>query len=571
MEHINNEELGLTEKEEKKPKKFSLSPKAKYIILSLVVIGLGFAIYSFFFRNTFSSENIIVQIDAAKQASNGEEVTWIVRLKNNSNVGIENLKLNFIYPSGTFDKEGSLKKREEAKIESLAPQKEISRSFSGIIFGKKSEKKEAKALLIYNPHGFSTEFQNEASAITLISNSFVNFDVKAPTKIDKNKEFSLAISWQSNFSFPIENVQLRVFLPEGFVSISGTEEGEIGSTFNEKESSSKQSKLIFDLGTLDEGEGGKKEIKGKLVGEVNDEKLFKVEIGRFDEVAYEFIPLDAKEFSIKIISSNIEVSRRVNGQVNYFPVSGEKLSYVVNFKNLGEDVYRDLTLTVELVGDAIDFSTLKANGGKVEGNKIIFSSENIPSLLYLGPYESGDVGFSVNLKSNYYLQNSSIKEIITINNVRKEFQTKIGSQSSFYQYAYYNLPEELKGKIVSGGKFPIEKDKETTLVINWQIKNKGNNLENVKITANLGPNVDFIGESYPAGLDISYDKNTKKITFNIGSVNYNYSKSFAFKVKIKPQNLPEDLILNSKLSGKDSWTGQTFEILSPNLNTDSVD
>lgn len=573
MEHINSHELAQEEPITKKEKNKSRSKNIKYLIMGLIIVfGIGICVYSFIFRNSFSKENIIVQVDAPKEASNGEEITWIVRIKNNSNLAINNLKLNFQYPSGTFDKEGSLKKREEVKIDSLAAQKEISRSFSGIIFGKKSEKKEGKAILTYNPQGLSVEYENEGSAITLITNSLILFNVKTPdNKIDKNKEFSMVFSWQSNFSFPIENVQLRIYLPEGFVRTSSLKEGEIEGDLEQEKNSSSQSKIIFDIGTLNEGEGGKIEIKGKLTGEINDEKMFKAEIGRFDEVAYEFIPLDIKEFSIKIISSNISISRKVNGQANYFPTPGESLSYIINFKNLGEDVYRDLVLTVELSGSLLDFSSIKASGAKIEGNKIIFSAENFPSLLYLGPYEEGEVGFSINLKIGQFLPNSYVREIVSINNIKKEFQTKIGSQSSFYQYGYFNLPEELKDKIKTSGKFPIEKGKETVLVVYWQIKNRGNNLENVKVIGTLGKNVDWIGEVYPSGSNFSYDKNTKKVTLNLGSVSYNYSKFFAFKVKIKPQNLPEDIVLNVKLSGKDSWTGQNFEVLSPNLITDAVD
>lgn len=568
MEHINHQEL----LEEKKPERSKAPEKLKYFLIFFIIVGLAIGVYSFFFRNTFSKENIIVQIDAPKNASNGQEITWVVRVKNNSNIGIENVKLNFLYPIGTYDKEGSLKKREEVKIENLPAQKEISRSFSGIIFGKKSEKKEAKASLNYRPSHLSTEFQNEGSSLTLITDSLISFNVKFPdSKIDKNKEFSIVISWQSNFSLPIENVQLRAYFPDGFTRTSSLNQEEIGILPPQEKDSSKQSKLIFDIGTLNEGEGSKIEIKGKLTGEINDEKMFKFEIGKFDEIAYEFIPLDSKEFSIKIISSNISVFRKVNGQENYSPAPGDKLNYIVSFKNLGEEIYRDLILTVELEGNLLDFSSLKANGGKVEGNKVVFTADNIPSLLYLGPYEEGDVGFSINLKSGQFYQNSFIREIITINNVKKEFQTKIGSQTSFYQYVYYHLPEELKGKILTGGKFPLEKDKETTLVVYWQIKNKGNNLSETKITGTLGKNVSWIGQVYPVGSNFTYEKETKKITLNIGSISYNYSKFFAFKVKIKPQNLPEDIITGVKFSGKDAWTGQSFEILSPNLNTDSVD
>jgi hypothetical protein len=147
----------------------------------------------------------------------------------------------------------------------------------------------------------------------------------------------------------------------------------------------------------------------------------------------------------------------------------------------------------------------------------------------------------------------------------------MNSQSSFYQYVYYNLPQVLTGKLTTGGKFPLLENKETTLVIQWRVRNKGNNLQNNKVEGILGKNVSWTGKFYPRGSKFSYNRKTKKVTLTLGNVSYNYSKDFAFQVKITPKKLPEDLITESKFSGKDSWTGQVFENLSQNLTTDSVE
>lgn len=549
------------------PKKIFKSKNFKYFLIFILVSFLlaGYL----FFRNSFSKENVVLQINAPKDASNGEEITWVVTIKNNSNIKINNVKLFVEYPLGIFNKEGELKKREEIKIKEISSHEEESKSFSGIVFGKKNEKKELKTTLSYSPQGFSSEFQNEKSFITIVTDSLINLNMKLPDRAEMGEEITMSIFWQSGFSFPLNNVQVRVTLPEGFKRISSPEETERG-TFETEESKS-QSKIIFDIGTLNEGEGQKKEIKGKLFGEVEDEKMFKVEIGKFDEEQYEFIPLDIAERSVKIVSSNIELSQKINGQNEYFPIPGERLSYVVKFKNVGDDIYRNLDLEIELNGSYLDLSSLKSQGGEIEGNKIKYSSETIPELLYLGPYDQGSVGFSVNVKSGVLLQNSSIKDTIRVGRITKSYITKISSQSSFYQYAYYNLPKELKGKIKTGGTFPIKENKETTLAIYLKAKNKGNRVENAKITAVLPSNVTWTGKFYPASSKFSYNKNTRTVTLNLGSISYNFLEHYAFQVKIKPDNIPQDLILNSKLSGRDSWTRQSFEVLAPNLSTESIE
>jgi uncharacterized repeat protein (TIGR01451 family) len=555
-------------------KKNSFNWKSKkaifvYILVALAVLATG--LYFFLFQNSFSKEDIVVQVTAPKEASNGENITWILAVRNNSNIKLTNIKVSFVYPQGTFNDKAEIKKMENVVIEEILPGQEVTKNFSGILLGKKNENKEVKANLIYSPQDFTAEFQTEATASTLITNSLILFSSKIPDKVDKKEQFTISLSWQSEFASPLENVQVRVTLPKGFVRTSEMNENERRDldTRNEQEATG-QDRVIFDVGTLNEGEGQKIEIKGKLVGDVGDQKMFKAEIGKFDDKLYEFIPFALTEKSVKIVSSNINIFRKVNGESEYFASPGEKLSYIITFKNAGEDVYQNLSLNVKLDSSILDLSTLKSQGGKVIGDQIIYTSKEVPELLFLGPYDEGSVGFSVNVKNGILPQNSYINEIINVDTVKKSFKTKIGSNSSLNQHAYFNLPGSLIGKIKTSGKFPLAQNKETVLVGYWELENRGNQLKNAKITFNLPENVTWTGNVYPKNALFVFDKTTKKVRLDIGNISYNFSKKYAFQIKIKPSVLPQDLILNTKLSAIDVWTGQSFEVMSPNLATDSV-
>lgn len=553
------------------------SKKTKRYIAAILVVVILVLAYFVFFTNNFSKDNILVQVLGSKQAANGEKVSWTVNVKNNSNVRIDNVNLIFEYPSGTFDDNGNVKKREEIKLDKVAGKTEESKTFSGVLFGKKNEQKEAKARIDYNPQGLSTEFENDAKFSTILSDSFIIFDMKTPDKVDPKEEFTVSLSWQSALSFPLTNMQLRLTLPKGFERTSEKlgEERQDLDTLSEQTNTG-QSRIIFDLGALNEGEGNTIEIKGKLSGDTGQDKMFKAEFGRFDDNSYEFISLASTSKAVKIISSTINIFRKINGENEYIATPGEKLSYVVNFKNTGEDIYRNLTLTINLESNFLDFNTLKAQGGKIESlsatsKKITFPPENTPELLFLGPYDEGNVGFSVNVKNDIPSQNAFIKETVTIGTVSKTFQTKIASKTSFYQYSYYNLPVELQGKITAGGQFPLSKDKETIVVVRWRVTNRGNNLQNAKITGTLSGISTWTGVIYPSNAGFSFDNNTKTVTLNLGNVSYNFNQDYAFQVKVKPTEIPQDIITGSKFSAKDVWTGQGFEMLSPNLNTSSVE
>lgn len=568
---------------------FRWTTKKTWILIGILfLIGISIICYFLFFRNSFSKESILFQISSLAEAKSGEEVTWAVSFKNNSEVKIRNLDLVFEYPTGVFDENKEIKKRDKKTIEKLLPGEEISKNFSGIIFGKKGEIKEAKASLVYSPEGVSAKFENNADFSAVINETSVIFLMEVPSKVNPREEFSVSFSYQSGFPFPLENLQLKVAFPEGFertsLKLEGEEKGD-------------EDKITFNIGSLNEGKGGTFKINGKMTGGVGDQGFFRAEFGRFDAKLYEFVALASSEKTVKIISSTLGVFRKVNGDYDYSASPGETLNYIIEFKNEGEDVYKNLSVAVKLSSDVLDFSTLEAiAGGEVEGKQITFSSENFPDLLFLGPYGEGKVGFKIKVKdynSSFHPNNSQILEEITFGTVEKSFQTKISSKTSFTEDIYYNLPNELSEEFENTGSFPLKEEaifttttagesettigegseidsNETTLVIVWKIENYGNKLEDLKVEGLLGENVEWLSEIYPDDADFNFDGGGKKVALNIHSFSGFLSKTYAFQVKISPKELPERIIGDVKLTGKDSWTGESFETTLSSLDSDFI-
>jgi len=541
--------------------------KKKTIILVFVLLValIGTFVYFFFFKNTFSKENIILKISGPQDIVAGKEISWVVSIKNQSEITIENLELIFEYPEGVFDNEGSVKKKEKRIIKKIAGGEEKTETFSGLIFGVKEETKTAKASLTYNPEGLSAFFQNDTSFSTRISDTSIVFSMDAPLKVEPGEKVSISFFWQSSFPFPLKNVQIRFSPPEGFERISNKTE----------EERQESGKIIFDLGSVNENEGGKRQIEGLLNGEAGDEKLFKIEFGIFDEKLYEFIPLASIEKIVKIKTSTLDASIKVNGETNYVASPGENLAFIVDFMNTGEDIYRGLSLTVELESDVLDFSTLRAPGGKIEGKKITFSSDNFPDLLFLGPYGSGSVGFTINLKDydeSFYKENAVIKEIIKIGTIEKSFQTKVSSKLSFKEKIYSKsefLPQDVRS-IFDINISSIIIGKENNFVIGFEIKNYGNQLTDVKITGTLPANVSFLNKFFPSNTDIQFNENKRELVLNIGNISANFKKEYFLQLKIVPSNMPDVIHNNFKLTGKDSWTDKNFEIIIPSQTTQAL-
>ncbi|MCZ2845787.1 MAG: hypothetical protein O2U61_04715, partial [Candidatus Bathyarchaeota archaeon] len=319
-------------------------------------------------------------------------------------------------------------------------------------------------------------------------------------------------------------------------------------------------------------------IRGRLKGEIGDQKLFRAEFGVFDMKIYEFVSFSSFERSVKIISSTLDVFRKVNGDYNYIASPGETLNYIIEFKNTGEDIYRNLTLEFEIDSNIIDFSSIQVIGGTVERGKITFSYNDFPDLLFLGPYGEGELGFKMNVKeysSKFHPNNGLIKEGINFGGIRKSFQTKVTSETTFSQEVYYNegeFPTLIKDTFQNSGSFPLQSGQETKLVVVFNINNFGNSLKNVEISTRLGQNIEYLEKNiYPSGVKFTFNKSTRSLVLNVGSLSaYLPSKIFAFQLKIKPQALPATLVGKTEVKGQDTWTGQSFVVTVPVLKTDLI-
>lgn len=544
-----------------KSKKLSL-----WIFVGVVFfVSLLSIIYFFYFKNSFSIQDISLSISGEKEVKAGDKITWLMNIKNNSQVGVEILNLTLEYPIGTFDEKGNLKKREEStKIKQVPAGQNLTQSFTGIIFGKKGETKKVKAFIVYRPRGLSTMFQRSEEFDFILQRTNIFLNAEIPEKVVPKEKFDALFYFKSDFEFPLTNIQLKIFFPLNF---HRTTEG-----FQNEEIVEKERASIFDLGTLNSGEGGKIEIEGWFDHPEKEEVLFRVALGKFDERLYQLIPLAEEEKYLKVKELSLEISRKVNGAYeDYVALPGERLNYIINFKNKSGDILQNLTILAEIKGEALDFASLLAPGGKIEGNKITFSGENIPSLNFLGPYGEGSVGFEIKVKEDVLAPNAKITETITLANIQKELETKIASKTSFKEEIYYNLPQNLGDKLYPNiGPFPLEENKETSLVLFWKIENKGNNLEEAKIETELFEEVEALEEKFPQDSKFVFDKEKKELTLNIGNIGWNFDQFFAIKLKMIPSSLPQKITSGSTFKAKDSFTQKEIEITLSQASTENI-
>jgi len=153
-----------------------------------------------------------------------------------------------------------------------------------------------------------------------------------------------------------------------------------------------------------------------------------------------------------------------------------------------------------------------------------------------------------------------------------KLEVKIHTQFSFNGRGYYS-----DGLIQNSGPLPPRAGEKTTYSITWQLTNTTNDVENVKVTAVVPPNVEWTGTIYPQDANISFDANSGTISWDAGKVFAGTGiltppKRVDFQLAFTPGlyhvGQVFSLISGASLSGTDSFTGMEIKKEVSGINSD---
>jgi hypothetical protein len=230
---------------------------------------------------------------------------------------------------------------------------------------------------------------------------------------------------------------------------------------------------------------------------------------------------------------------------------------------------------VVLKGDFLDWDTLKDEyGGRISGNTIIWTKENIPGLENLSYNEDGEINFSIGIKSytdddlgkslevqSYAQFNINNKQIGANDSKSNNIVTKINSDLRLNEKILYfdenNLP-------VGSGPFPPKVAQRTTLKVYWQIDNNLHELSNAKVVTKLPDYIFFEGGEKTSVGGISFDSDSRSVIWDIGNLPVStYRAQASFSIGFVPTERQRNtllvLISDSTVSAIDQDTKSFIE------------
>lgn len=537
-------------------------PKKILIVLGIAALFMGGMLVWYWQRNAYSREYMKLEILAPDVAVGGEEITYVVKYKNNSDFSLEQLTMAFDFPAGSVATEGN-QRRVTRELEDIYPGQEQAAEFKGRLFGRQGERKEAKVLLWYRPKNISAKYEAQTSSVTLLSSSPISLEWDFPGSAENLKEFDFFLTYDSSSDYPFSDLLMKVEYPEGFELVSSVPASAGSGEWN--------------IGFLNKGQGGKIALRGHLQGNLKEAKTFKAVIGSWKEGT--FLVFKESTKAVEVATPQVLVTQKVNGSSDYIASPGDTLHYEISFRNLSDQSLQNLSLISTLEGRALDLSSIVASRGRVgQGDaSILWDALSVSQLQYLGPGDEGMVEFWVDVKDEWSRissreKNFVVRNAVLIQNARNRFDVKVNTQLDLEQKIIHQ--DETFGNT---GPIPPQVGIPTTYTIVWRVNNRYNDARNVVVKANLSSEVEPTGKQMPQSAQLSYNSETREVEWKVGDVIIGAGiqadpVSVSFQIKFIPtdsqQGTAPQLVYEAKAEGEDAFTLRQVSDTAPGVSVE---
>lgn len=525
------------------------------IILVIITAAVGYWVYD---SNTYSKEVLRLEIIGPEEAMVGEEIEYTVKIKNNSDIRLEEPQLTFEYPQGSIVPEGQTLRVIKSKEEFggfIYPAQEKPFTFKARVFGKGGDIKEAKAMLSYRPRNIKAGYVSKTSQLLTIREVPLTFEFDIPSNVGPGQELNYSLNYFSSVDYPLSDIEVRMTYPSGF-SLKETDPKGI-------------SDYQWRIPLLNTAQGGRLDIKGNLSGRTGETKIFKAEFGIWQ--GGEFVVLKNITKQVQLKEPSLYITQTVNNSVDYTADPGDLLHYNVVFRNIGISPLQNLFLAIRLNGILFDYDSIRSIDGQYQSgdNSIIWDSRNNSKLQFLDIGEEGEVEFWVDIKDQeQQFTKAKLENEIILDSTRKRFTVKVNSLLALEQNAY--VGDEIFG---SEADFPLRVNDKGTFTVIWRVKNYYNPLQDVKLSSVLPQNVKLTGKVMPQKL--SFDPDTREIIWAIGEMDpgqgLEQPHQLAFQIELDPNSSQRDeyakLLEPSLLVGTDTWTDKQLTATSSVITT----
>jgi len=557
-----------------------------FLLVISIATWVGFLIFGGL--NSFTGENISLEIEAPADIASGEEITYTIHYANKEKIPVSRVEAVVNYPKGFIFKEAVPAPTTEGKntwsLGTLAKGEKGEIKITGQILGNLETQETMSAVLNYRPANFNSDFQEATSLTSQITSSVIGLELEHDDQVVAGEETPLTIKITNNKKDNLSKVKITLNFPDSFIvdeeSFDPEPDPETGSWIIENLKSSEDSKIKLN-GSFAEDSADKEQIAVTVELETADE---------------EWALQQETAFDVEILKGDLLVSLIANGDTEGKPINfGDTINYSLVYQNKGDTEVQDLSITAKYEGgDLIDWDNLSDdNEGEVKDNTITWTGDEIRDLRSVKPDEEGTIDWQIKLKnkSDFGKDEAIPGELlasveITIGEVGESGSGSTVTTTTLTHELNSDLTLNAKGRYYNDdnialgtGPLPPEVGKTTSFRIFWELQNSVHEVNNVKVKTILPDNVYWTGKSVVSAGQLNFNVNTREIIWTINRIPLTVRKLEAnFEVSVTPSesdaNTVLTLIPETALEATDKTTDDKISLVSgaitSNLDGDPI-
>lgn len=552
-------------------KKQNFVKKIFAVSVIFFVIAVGIAAFVFLGgMNLVSSKNVDIKIVGPLSVGGGQEVSFDISIINDNNIDLDSASLLVEYPAGTrsaVDQSRDLD-RERFSLGKIKSGEDRSQNIKAVFFGEKDNIKQIRLSLEYRVENSSALFYKEKIHEISISSAPIIITPTYPKEVNSNQDINFNIEVASNSKDSVNDFLVNVEYPFGFVFKESSPKASFGNN-------------TWQFSRLISGEKKVISIKGNIIGQDNEERVFRINAGTgsADDERVIAIPLAELIESVLVKKPFIGIDILIEGKNSNFSAPGGKtVGTMFTLQNNLPSRLFNTTVEVLLKGGAFDrLSVSPGDNGFFQSSNdtILWDKRSVVSLSDMAPGSKIDLSYRLTPFLYQKVQSGLKPEIEMIVKVRGERVLDSGSieQVEATEKRKIILTTDINisskvfrsvGNIENLGPIPPKVNTPTTYTIIWSINNSFNQVSNVEVRSTLPPYVKWSNLSDPKSEIFSFNQVTNEVVWNVGSLLPNTGfnsgeKQISFQLEFLPSSSQIGqspfLLGEVSLTGVDKVTG----------------
>jgi len=528
-----------------------------FIIVIFVLGGAAYGAYNYVSSKIGADKQpISLSFSADREIMAGEEFYYLLDYKNEDKVAINNIEIKVKYPDNFIFLESdpaANRGNDVWEISALAPHRSNTIKIKGRLVGPAGVSEIILADMTYQPANFSSEFKKSAALETRINDLGLSFSFVNSSSVLVNEDSEIIIKFKVKDQNYLDNFRVSLEAPEEVAVINEAEAANSAST-TPLIKIENGTWLISGLGKNENELKIKFKVKEKKQPDVNLKLKFELPWQAEDQPIKYYLFYE-KDLLYEVIKSDLNINIIINGSpVDQGIDFGQTLNYSINYANKGETAMEDVIIMAVLESDFLDWATLTdKNNGKVSGNTISWSKQEILGLKEINAGAEGVIDFSLKLKapamidlSKSYQVKSYVKYSVSGQSAGDENQSnsivnKINSDLNLVEQLRYFNDDNLA---VGFGPLPPKVGETTSLKVYWTINNNLHELNDLKISLTLPANVSWGGKNRSSIGEVDYDAAANQVVWQIGRLPITVYKADAeFNLNLTPTEADRNKVM----------------------------